>query len=144
MGKPGVGLFQGHFSPDGRWIVFEAVGDGHGGQKSTIYVMATSGGPWIQITDGKGWDDKPRWSPDGRLIYFVSRRGGFFNVWAIGFDAAKGKRAAEPFAVTSFKSPSLMVPTNIPMVELSFAQNHLTLTVEQASGSLWVLDNVDR
>jgi hypothetical protein len=65
-------------------------------------------------------------------------------VWAIGFDAAKGKPAGEPFAVTSFKSPSLMVPTNIPMVELSLAQNRLTLTVEQASGGIWVLDNMDR
>jgi len=26
------------------------------------------------------WDDKPRWSPDGKTIYFVSNRTGFFNV----------------------------------------------------------------
>ena len=37
-----------------------------------------------------------------------------------------------------------MVPTNIPIVERPFAQNRLALTVEQASGSIWMLDNVDR
>ena len=55
------------------------------------------------MTDGESWDDKPRWSPDGRLIYFVAGRGGFFNVWGVGFlDAAKGKPVGKPFAVTSF------------------------------------------
>src|SRR5215472_16587937 len=31
-----------------------------------------------RIADSKLWDDKPRWSPDGRTIYFVSRHHGFF------------------------------------------------------------------
>jgi len=33
-----------------------------------------------QYSDGKYWEDKPRWSPDGRTIYFVSNRTGFYNV----------------------------------------------------------------
>ena len=38
------------------------------------------------------WADKPRWSPDGRTIYFVSRRvTGFLNVWGIRFDQTKGE-----------------------------------------------------
>jgi len=106
--------------------------------------MPASGGQWIQIAEDKGWDDKPRWSPDGRFVYYVSYRQGFFNVWGVGFDPATGKPVGQPFAVTSFDKPSLMIPTNIPMVELSIVKDRLTLTVEQSSGSIWVLDNVDR
>ena len=78
---------------------------------SKLYVVPVSGGPWTRITDNNHWDDKPRWSPDGRTVYFVSRRGGFFNVGPVG---------------------------------LSLTQDKLVLTLEEQSGSIWVLDNVDR
>jgi Tol biopolymer transport system component len=135
-------LYQCHFSPNGRWIIFEASRNQSSAVESTLYVMAASGGPWIRITDGKHWDDKPRWSPDGKTIYFVSGRGGFFNVWGIRFDAVKGKPVGDPFQVTSFESPSLMIPTNIPPVELSVTQEKLVLTIAEVSGSIWVLDSV--
>ena len=135
-------LFQCHFSPDGRWIIFQAVRNQSSAQEITLYVMAATGGPWIRITDGKHWDDKPRWSPDGKTIYFVSGRGGFFNVWGIRFDAIKGKPVGDPFQVTSFESASLMIPTNIPPVELSLTQEKLVLTIAEVSGSIWILDDV--
>ena len=137
--SPTHNLYQCHFSPDGRWIVFEAVRDSP--VESILYAMAASGGPWIRITDGRHWDDKPRWSPDGKTIYFVSGRDGFFNVWGVRFDGVKGKPIGDPFQVTSFESPSLMVPTNLPPVELSITQEKLVLTIAEVSGSIWILDN---
>ena len=101
-----------------------------------------TGGPWIRITDGKHWDDKPRWAPDGKTLYFVSSRGGFFNVWGIRFDPAKGKVVGDPFRVTAFESPGLMVPKFMQTVELSLTQEKLVLTMAKVSGSIWVLDNV--
>jgi len=141
---PAYNLYQSHFSPDGRWIVFEAVTNRPIGFESTLYVMPAAGGPWTRITDSKHWDDKPRWSPDGKTIYFISGRSGFFNVWGVHFDPASGKPAGEPFPVTAFESPSLMVPLAISDVELSLTQDRLVLTVAQVSGSIWMLDNVDR
>jgi Tol biopolymer transport system component len=138
--SPAYDLFQCRFSPDGRWIIFEAWRKESG--ESTLYVIAATGGPWIRITNGKHWDDKPRWSPDGKTIYFVSGRDGFFNVWGIHFDAVKGKPLGDPFRVTWFESPSLMVPTNIPPVEVSLTQEKLVLSIAQVSGSIWILDNV--
>ena len=139
---PGYYVYQSRFSLDGRWIVFEGLRLKPAGKESALYVMRASGGPWIQITDGKNWDDKPRWSPDGRSIYFVSGRGGFFNVWGVRFYPAKGKTQGPAFAVTDFDRPSLMVPRDIRSVELSLSQDRLVLTVAQVSGSIWVLDNV--
>jgi len=140
--SPAYDLDQCHFSPDGRWIIFEAWRKQPSAQESTLYVVAATGGPWISITDGKHWDDKPRWSPDGKTIYFVSGRDGFFNVWGIRFDAVKGKPVGDPFQVTLFESPSLMVPKDIAPVGLSLTQEKLVLTIAEVSGSIWILDNV--
>ncbi len=70
--------------------------------------------------------------------------GGFFNVWGIRFDPNKGKPAGEPFRVTAFEKPSLMVPDFIAYVGLSVTQNKLAITVEEQSGSIWMLDNIDK
>src|SRR5215469_1992485 len=138
-------IYQPHFSPNGRWIVFEAVANSPSpNPESTLYVVPSSGGPWTRITDSKQWDDKPRWFPDGRTIYFVSRRGGFFNVWGIRFDPAVGKTVGQPFQVSKFESPRLMVPRWIPPVGLSLTQDKLVLTMAEESGGIWLLDNVDR
>ena len=137
-------LWQSRFSPDGRWIVFEAEAFQGPAHKSDIYVTpAASGGPWTTITAGKHWDDKPRWSPDGKIIYYLSERRGLFNVWGIPFDPLNGKTEGEPFQVTSFDNPRLKVAEVMGDVGLSLTQNQLVVTVSRVSGSIWVLDNVD-
>jgi Tol biopolymer transport system component len=137
-------LFQGQFSPDGRWIVFEAVKQPPSPKaECALYVMPATGGPWTRVSQGEHWYNKPRWSPDGNTIYFVSGRSGFFNVWGIRFDSTNGKPAGEAFRVTAFENPALMLPGEITKVELSVTQKHLALTLEDLSGSIWVLDNAD-
>ena len=42
---------------------------------STIFVMPSAGGDrshWTQLTAPPKWADKPRWSPDGKMVYFLS------------------------------------------------------------------------
>jgi serine/threonine protein kinase len=134
-------LFQARFSPDGRWICFL---EQKSGADATIYVMSASGGKWIPITDGKSWDDKPHWSPDGKTIYFVSCQTGIFNVWGRRFDPAIGKPVGEPFRVTSFESPSRMIYPNTPLMEIGLAANRLVLPIMEVSGGIWILENVDR
>ena len=60
---------------DERWISFMAVDRGQRGRFDPLR-HAGGGGPWIPITDGASYDDKPRWSPDGRAIYYLSARDG--------------------------------------------------------------------
>jgi Tol biopolymer transport system component/DNA-binding winged helix-turn-helix (wHTH) protein len=136
-------LFQSFLSPDGRWIVCEAI-ENSPKLESTIYVVPVSGGPWTRITDGQHWDDKPRWSPDGKTIYFVSGPDGFFNVWGIRFDPDTGKPVGQPFQVSKFDRPRQMIPRWIPSVGFSLTQDKFVLTVAEESGNIWVLDNVDR
>jgi len=143
---PHYELYQPHMSPDGRWIVFEAVSYLSHNSESTIYIIPAAGGPsgsWTRITDSKQWDDKPRWSPDGKTIYYLSERKGYFNLWGIRFDPVKGSPQGGSFQVTSFASPTLMIPREIPAVDISISTDRLVLPLAQTSGNIWILDNVD-
>jgi Tol biopolymer transport system component/DNA-binding winged helix-turn-helix (wHTH) protein len=45
ISDPDYDLWQPHFSPDGRWIVFDAVRNA----QSSLYVVPTAGGAWIPL-----------------------------------------------------------------------------------------------
>ncbi len=141
--NPEYNLWQPRFSPDGRWIVFEAVSR-TGAGFNTIYVVPASGGDWIRITEGKHTVHKPRWAPDGKTIYFLSDRGGFFNVWGRRFDLDQGAPLGEPFQVTAFQSPSRMVYESMGSNSISLSNDRLVLPITEVTGNLWMLENVDR
>ena len=66
--------FEQMYSPDGKWIIFEAVRKPPQ-VESTLYVIPVTGGARIRITDGKQWDDKPRFSPDGEKVAYLTQVG---------------------------------------------------------------------
>jgi hypothetical protein len=91
------------------------------------------------------WTDKPRWSADGKLLYVWRRNGPLFNVWAVPFDDARGRAVGSPFQVTQFESPGRRIwDDEIGLSEPSVAGNRMTLPIAEATGSVWVLDNVDK
>jgi eukaryotic-like serine/threonine-protein kinase len=65
-----AGTFEerwGQFSPDGRWVVYESDESG----RREIYVRAFSGGGALtQVSPDGG--SYPRWSRDGREVYFYA------------------------------------------------------------------------
>jgi Tol biopolymer transport system component/DNA-binding winged helix-turn-helix (wHTH) protein len=140
---PKYNFWQMRFSPDERWICFNATSQ-PSGFPSVIGVLPSSGGPWAQVTEDQ-WADKPRWSPDGKIIYFLSnRKTSFFNVYGIHFDPSTGKPNGEIFQVTRYESPSFMVSPDVSVMEFSLGETRLVLPIMQVAGSIWMLDNVDR
>jgi Tol biopolymer transport system component/DNA-binding winged helix-turn-helix (wHTH) protein len=142
ISDPAYFLDQARISPDGQWIVYEALRDLPTKLESKLFITRASGEPRTQITDGRHWDDKPLWSLDGKIIYFLSGRKGFYNVWGLRFDPAQGKVVGDVFQVTAFENPALMIPQHIAAVDFSLAHDKLVLTMSQTSGSIWALDNV--
>jgi serine/threonine-protein kinase len=80
------GEVDGSFSPDGRWIAYRSNETGN----SEIYVRSTEGpGKW-QISDGGGW--QPRWSGDGRTLFFRNHEGlNAIDVEAVGDEFRTGR-----------------------------------------------------
>jgi serine/threonine-protein kinase len=80
------GEVDGSFSPDGRWIAYRSNQTGN----SEIYVRSAEGpGKW-QISDGGGW--QPRWSGDGRTLFFRNHEGlNAIDVEAVGDEFRTGR-----------------------------------------------------
>lgn len=83
-------------SPNGATIVFEILGD--------LYTLPMAGGTATRITSGSGWDQQPRYSPDGKQLVFVSDRNGSKNLWVANADGTR-PRALTRSERMNFSSP---------------------------------------
>jgi Tol biopolymer transport system component/DNA-binding winged helix-turn-helix (wHTH) protein len=140
---PRRNLFNQRFSPDQRWITFLAH-DLRYASTSTVYVAPAAGGAWQAITDGTWFDDKPRWGPDGRVLYFVSNRTGVANVWGRRFDDVTGTPIGEPFPVTAFRSAQFLLTPRTVQMDIAITATRLLLPMTESRSDVWMLDQVDR
>jgi hypothetical protein len=99
---------------------------------------------WTALTGAHEWADKPRWSPDGKLLYFILQRGSFFNLWALHFDGVQGKAIGAPFQITRFDSLRRQLSPLNGEAEIGVSPKRLILTMMEQTGNIWMLDNVDR
>lgn len=77
-------------SPDGRHIAFVASSGG----STDIYLIRREGGAPARLTSDPAEDAAPGWSPNGRALYFGSRRGGASRIWRM--EPFSPDRAAVP------------------------------------------------
>jgi dipeptidyl aminopeptidase/acylaminoacyl peptidase len=72
-------------SPDGKWAAYvQGVVDLEANKTARhLWLIPTEGGEPRQLTRGDGSDTRPRWSPDGKSLAFISTRGGKSQVWII-------------------------------------------------------------
>jgi hypothetical protein len=66
------------WSPDGRTLVYTGGRD----KEYDVYAIAADGsGSEVRLTDARGLDDGPEFTPDGKYIYFNSVRSGTMQIW---------------------------------------------------------------
>src|SRR5437868_221450 len=93
-------------SPDGKWVAFSAVDVNLAANTRTphLWVIPLAGGEARQLTSGQAGEDRPRWSPDGKRLAFISSREGGSQVWVQDFDSAAGNLTGEPRKFTSIST----------------------------------------
>ena len=87
-------------SPDGKTILFELLGD--------LYTVSIAGGEAKAITNGLAFDSQPSYSPDGKMIAFISDRDGAENLWVANADGS------EPRPLTKDKQSLFVSPSWTP------------------------------
>ena len=144
--RPRTGIWQAHLSPNGRWLAFVPVESGRPAptQVAVARMESTPIIEWRMLLPTSSTTDKPRWAPDGRTLYFLMKRGGFYNLAGIRFDPDKGATIGQPFEVTHFASPSLMITPWMARIDIGIAAHRAVLPMMSSTGSIWMLDNVDK
>lgn len=136
-------LDSARFSPDGRWIAF-ARRDEEKWVSQVLVAPAKASDPvalsdCIAITDQEHIDLMPRWSADGRSLYFLSNRTGNLDIWRVGLHPDKRPRG-EPAPVRTFDTTRFSLAT-IQYDDLGFdiGADRMYFTLQELKGRIFLL-----
>jgi len=142
---PGYSIYRGHLSPDARWVVFHA--DLARGETRVMIAPfrgtgAVPSDQWFSVTDGKVYDDAPRWSDGGNSVLYFSERDGSLCLWSQRLDAETKKPKGDPVAVRHFHSRHFS-PANVGMwdVDVAVGGENIVLTIGERTGNIWIADH---
>jgi eukaryotic-like serine/threonine-protein kinase len=135
-------IWQAFFSPNDRWIVF--LSDWQG--LAQIWVAPVTEGraiaenEWIRIADGSEVVDKPRWSVDGKSIYYLSLHDGFYCLWKQTLNGAM-KPLGDPVALHHFHQ-SRLSPASVSKEknDISVTADSIVLTLGDIRGNIWRME----
>jgi dipeptidyl aminopeptidase/acylaminoacyl peptidase len=82
-------------SPDGKWLAYAVTIPDVDENKSlsAIWIKPAGGGDARRLTRGQFRDTVPTFSPDGRLLAFLSNRGGSEQVWSLDLSGGEPRPA---------------------------------------------------
>ncbi len=132
-------VLGGDLSADGRWL---AVVVGHPDRTLGIHAVPLRDGgateqDLLPLVKGAGWLASPRWSPDGRRLYFLSDRDGFVCVWMQRVDRASGRPVGEPVAALHCHSPGRLMLGPISAWNVAVAGDRLFFNAAETHGNAW-------
>ena len=141
---PTYSVARARFSPDGRWISFIAF------NAAGVHVAVAPfrrdaplrDDEWVSITEHRLVpQDKPRWSPDGSLLYYTSDVDGFRCIWAQRL--AKTKHPVGPPLAVYHAHSARRSLSNVripPLFELSLTDDALFFNLGETTGNIWMMN----
>jgi len=84
-------------SPDGKWMVFVLRQTDLEENKglTDLWLVGADGTDLRRLTSHKAADSNPCWAPDGKLIWFISRRTETSQVWRIRIDGGEAEQVTD-------------------------------------------------
>ncbi|HEY0554402.1 MAG TPA: S9 family peptidase [Thermoanaerobaculia bacterium] len=68
--------------------------------RTDLWLVNADGGGLTRLTDDPASDDTPRWSPDGKSLYFLSSRSKSSQVWKLDMSGGADRTVGAPVQVT--------------------------------------------
>jgi serine/threonine protein kinase/tricorn protease-like protein len=131
MPLPPTGLIAGYsepaWSPGGNCIACTGF-LAEGVATSQIWSLHPGKSDPVPVTEGKHLDHNPLWSADGRHLFFISDRGGSFDVWSLPVSEG-GEPAGD--------AQSLTTGAGVGAIALSRDGTHLAFTKVIDRSNIW-------
>jgi dipeptidyl aminopeptidase/acylaminoacyl peptidase len=102
-------------SPDGKWLGYSVttVDLDKNTRTSELWLQPIAGGDPIKLAVSQPGDDGLQFSPDGKLILFLSSRSGSQQIWLASFDSATGASGSPYPPVAPAGSPFQLTHNSI-------------------------------
>jgi Tol biopolymer transport system component len=124
-------------SPDDRWISFVAIRQG----LKRVFIAplhsdrAAPESEWVAVTDWSScYENEPRWSPSGNLLYFISARDGPNCIWAQLLDPVSKRPIGGAFAVYHLHDARLN------LARITSVPGRIVFAREEETGSIWLAE----
>jgi Tol biopolymer transport system component len=131
-------IYEPRFSPNGRWLTFNArLGPDRtqGFAIDVFHASAMRKSDWVPVNDGRFWNEQPEWAPSGSLVYFESNRDGFLCIWAQHLDGTTKRVVGSPFAVYHSHRASLVLEDfSCPSLD------KMILSLEENTSNIWMAE----
>jgi Tol biopolymer transport system component/tRNA A-37 threonylcarbamoyl transferase component Bud32 len=143
----GSRIYTPRLSPDGRILCFTRITNAamrrtYAVRFSDDHVIPED--QWRTVTAGPEVDERqPVWSPNGRLLYFLSEKDGFRCVWAVRFDPASLKaEGGDSFPVHHLHQfrHSLLEFSDVADIGLSVSGTTMYLSVREIQSNIWLAE----
>jgi serine/threonine protein kinase len=145
--KPQAHIADATWSPANEFLLFTvSAADGHG-QAFAAYLPRGAQVPesnWIPISSPSESVLRPRWSGDGKTIYYLSNRDDAWCLWSQSFDPNAKLPAGEPIVRQHYHSRrSSPGSVSSHSLNVSVAGNSIYLNLAEMNGTIW-LGTLDR
>lgn len=125
-------------SPNGKQIAYLGVVNA---EHSQVFVAPYENGSVLSqeavpITTAEHWNDKPRWTEDGRAVIYISDRDGFVCIWK---QEAHGRTVGEPRSVLHFHQARIS-PMRLSRAafNLSVSNNDVLYNANELRSNVWL------